>query len=122
LRESGSIEQDADMVMFLYRPEYYKITEDEDGKSTEGIGEVIIAKNRAGTIDTIRLQFIGKFTKFANIGEYSVGSSVPNSFSQHSGISQFESQAVDPGFQTFKSKMNTDEETPTPNLDGEYPF
>jgi replicative DNA helicase len=106
----------------LYRPEYYKITEDEDGKSTEGIGEVIIAKNRAGTIDTIRLQFIGKFTKFANIGEYSVGSSVPNSFSQHSGISQFESQAVDPGFQTFKSKMNTDEETPTPNLDGEYPF
>ncbi len=122
LRESGSIEQDADMVMFLYRPEYYKITEDEQGNSTEGIGELIIAKNRAGTIENIRLQFIGKFTKFANIGEYSGASSIPNSFSQHSGISQFESQAVDPGFQTFKSKMNLDQETPKPNPDEEYPF
>jgi replicative DNA helicase len=122
LRESGSIEQDADMVMFLYRPEYYKITEDELGNSTEGIGEVIIAKNRAGTIENIRLQFIGKFTKFSNIGEYSGGSSMPNSFAQHAGISQFESQAVDPGFQTFKSKVNTDSEAPKPDLDEEYPF
>ncbi|MGR3809544.1 replicative DNA helicase [Jiulongibacter sp. NS-SX5] len=68
LRESGSIEQDADMVMFLYRPEYYKITEDEAGNSTDGIGEVIIAKNRAGTLDTIKLQFIKEFTKFADLG------------------------------------------------------
>jgi replicative DNA helicase len=110
------------MVMFLYRPEYYKITEDEQGNSTEGIGELIIAKNRAGTIENIRLQFIGKFTKFANIGEYSGASSIPNSFSQHSGISQFESQAVDPGFQTFKSKMNLDQEAPNPNPAEEYPF
>ncbi|KPM49602.1 replicative DNA helicase [Jiulongibacter sediminis] len=68
LRESGSIEQDADMVMFLYRPEYYKITEDENGNPTDGIGEVIIAKNRAGTLDTIRLQFVKEFTKFADLG------------------------------------------------------
>ncbi len=72
LRESGSIEQDADMVMFLYRAEYYKITEDENGNSTEGLGEVIIAKNRAGTLDTIPLQFLGQFTKFANL-DYRTG-------------------------------------------------
>ncbi len=67
LRESGSIEQDADMVMFLYRPEYYKITQDEQGNSTEGIGEVIIAKNRSGDVDTVKLKFIGKYTKFTDL-------------------------------------------------------
>ncbi len=72
LRESGSIEQDADMVMFLYRAEYYKITEDENGNPTEGLGEVIIAKNRAGTLDTIPLQFLGQYTKFANL-DYRAG-------------------------------------------------
>ncbi len=122
LRESGSIEQDADMVMFLYRPEYYKITEDELGNSTEGIGELIIAKNRAGTIENIRLQFIGKFTKFANIGEYSVGGSSTSSFSQHSGISDFEAQAVDPGFKTFSSRMNADKKAQKPDAEEEYPF
>ncbi|CAH0994973.1 Replicative DNA helicase [Emticicia aquatica] len=72
LRESGSIEQDADMVMFLYRPEYYKITQDEQGNSTEGIGEVIIAKNRSGDVDTVKLKFIGKYTKFTDLdGFYS---------------------------------------------------
>ncbi|MFT5886379.1 MAG: replicative DNA helicase [Arcticibacterium sp.] len=64
LRESGSIEQDADMVMFLYRPEYYKITEDENGNSTDGMGELIIAKNRAGTLKSVFLEFQGQFTKF----------------------------------------------------------
>ncbi len=67
LRESGSIEQDADMVMFLYRPEYYKITQDEQGNSTEGVGEVIIAKNRSGDVDTVKLRFIGKYTKFTDL-------------------------------------------------------
>lgn len=67
LRESGSIEQDADMVMFLYRPEYYKITQDENGNPTAGVGEVIIAKNRSGTVDTVRLRFIGKYTKFSDL-------------------------------------------------------
>src|ERR1700760_1971721 len=48
LRESGSIEQDADMVLFLYRPEYYGLDQDEDGNPTQGVGEVIIAKHRNG--------------------------------------------------------------------------
>lgn len=66
LRESGSIEQDADIVMFLYRPEYYKITVDEEGMPTQGMGEVIIAKHRNGSTGTVKLKFIGKYTKFAD--------------------------------------------------------
>lgn len=67
LRESGAIEQDADMVMFLYRPEYYGITEDEDGASTAGVGEIIIAKHRNGSLDNVKLRFIGKYTKFTDL-------------------------------------------------------
>jgi replicative DNA helicase len=71
LRESGSIEQDADMVIFLYRPEYYGITEDEMGNPTLGTGEVIIAKHRNGSLGSVNLRFIGKFTKFADLeGEF----------------------------------------------------
>ncbi|SEF62725.1 replicative DNA helicase [Algoriphagus boritolerans] len=67
LRESGAIEQDADMVMFLYRPEYYGITEDEGGASTAGVGEVIIAKHRNGSLENVKLRFIGKYTKFTDL-------------------------------------------------------
>ena len=65
LRESGSIEQDADVVTFLYRPEYYDFLEDEKGESTQGLAEVIIAKNRSGSLETVVLRFIGKYTRFA---------------------------------------------------------
>lgn len=65
LRESGNIEQDADIVMFLYRPEYYKITQDENGMPTHGMCEVIVEKHRGGSLDTVVLKFIGKYTKFA---------------------------------------------------------
>lgn len=67
LRESGAIEQDADIVCFLYRPEYYKIYEDETGGSTLGVGEVIVAKHRNGAIDTVRLRFIAELAKFADL-------------------------------------------------------
>jgi replicative DNA helicase len=67
LRESGAIEQDADMVMFLYRPEYYGITEDSEGGSTAGVGEIIIAKHRNGSLENVKLRFIGKFTKFTDL-------------------------------------------------------
>jgi replicative DNA helicase len=79
LRESGSIEQDADIVMFLYRPEYYKITVDEDGMPTQGMGEVIIAKHRNGSVGSVKLKFIGKYTKFADLDAPS--SSYDNPFS-----------------------------------------
>jgi replicative DNA helicase len=61
LRESGAIEQDADIVSFIYRPEYYKIDEwdDEERSPTEGQAEFIVAKHRNGGLDNIRLRFIG---------------------------------------------------------------
>ncbi|AWN81407.1 replicative DNA helicase [Candidatus Cardinium hertigii] len=68
LRESGSIEQDADLVLFLYRPEYYGLTEDESGNPTQGLAEVIIAKHRNGALDHINLQFIGWYMKFVDGG------------------------------------------------------
>ena len=69
LRESGAIEQDADIVSFIYRPEYYKIDQwdDEEAGPTEGQAEFIIAKHRNGGLDNIRLKFLGKFGKFDNL-------------------------------------------------------
>ncbi len=72
LRESGAIEQDADIVCFLYRPEYYKIMEDEHG-STLGIGEVIVAKHRNGPVGDVRLRFIGDLAKFEDLVTMDMG-------------------------------------------------
>lgn len=66
LRESGSIEQDADMVCFIHRPEYYKITEDEQGRSTIGIAEILVTKHRNGATGDVRLRFRNEFAKFQN--------------------------------------------------------
>lgn len=66
LRESGAIEQDADMVMFIYRPEYYKIDQDEEGNSTQGMAELIIAKHRNGALADVKMQFIDRFAKFTD--------------------------------------------------------
>ncbi|MCB9251065.1 MAG: replicative DNA helicase [Flavobacteriales bacterium] len=68
LRESGSIEQDADLVGFIYRAEYYGIS-DEEGISTHGIGEFIIQKHRNGPTDTIKMRYQGEFTKFSNLDD-----------------------------------------------------
>ncbi|MFD1096579.1 replicative DNA helicase [Salegentibacter chungangensis] len=72
LRESGAIEQDADIVSFIYRPEYYKIDEwdDEERSPTEGQGEFIVAKHRNGGLENIRLKFIGHLGKFDNLEEF----------------------------------------------------
>jgi replicative DNA helicase len=66
LRESGAIEQDADMVIFIYRPEFYELTEDERGKSKEGVAEIIIRKQRNGPTGTVHLSFIKRWAKFEN--------------------------------------------------------
>ncbi|MEQ5792947.1 replicative DNA helicase [Muricauda sp. NFXS6] len=95
LRESGAIEQDADIVSFIYRPEYYKIDEwdDEERTPTQGQAEFIVAKHRNGGLENIRLKFVGALGKFDNLDDFD---------------SPFE----------FQSKMNADEENPfaTPNL------
>ncbi len=95
LRESGAIEQDADIVSFIYRPEYYKIEEwdDEERTPTQGQAEFIVAKHRNGGLDNIRLKFVGNLGKFDNLDDFD---------------SPFE----------FQSKMNANEENPflTKNL------
>ncbi len=67
LRESGSIEQDADVVMFVHRPEYYGITVDEDGMPTEGTAEVIIGKQRNGPTGIAKIAFVREFARFENL-------------------------------------------------------
>ena len=67
LRESGSIEQDADVVIFLNRPEYYGIMKDENGNSLEGITEVIVGKQRNGPTGEIKLAFIKEYARFENL-------------------------------------------------------
>ena len=68
LRDSGAIEQDADIVMFLYRDEYYK-----DETTDQSVAEVIVAKNRHGSLDKVKLGWIGRFTKFTNLAEEAQG-------------------------------------------------
>ena len=84
LRESGAIEQDADIVCFIYRPEYYQLTEDEKGQSLLGIGEIIIAKHRNGSLENVQLRFISQFAKFDNLeafqfqDDYAANNMTPN--------------------------------------------
>lgn len=94
LRESGSIEQDADMVMFIYRPEYYKIDQDSEGNSLKGIATIIIAKHRSGQVADVDLRFEDKFARFTNLEH--------DHFSfKEAGLDNFKPQTL-----TFGSKMN----------------
>ena len=70
LRESGAIEQDADIVTFIYRPEYYQILEDEEGQSLKGVAEVIIAKHRNGALGTVKLKFTDQYAKFSDLDDF----------------------------------------------------
>ena len=64
LRESGAIEQDADMVCLIHRPEYYKLYKDENGRDMRGMAEIIIAKHRNGAVGTVVLRFRGEYARF----------------------------------------------------------
>jgi replicative DNA helicase len=66
LRESGAIEQDADIVLFIHRPEKYGLLEDEEGNSTIGMAEIILAKHRNGAIGDVKLKFVDKFARFSD--------------------------------------------------------
>ncbi len=85
LRESGAIEQDADLVLFIYRPEYYKINEIEPGISSDGIAEIIIAKHRNGALKDIKLRFISEFAKFTDFDDSYFD--LPSSFTPLSSLS-----------------------------------
>jgi replicative DNA helicase len=76
LRESGSIEQDADVVAFLYRPEYYGILVDSNGNSLEGVGEFIVAKNRNGELGTAKMRFVPQYTRYCDFEESYASTSI----------------------------------------------
>ncbi len=69
LRESGAIEQDADLVLFIHRPEYYGIDVDEEGNSLKGIAEIIISKHRNGPTGEVHLKFVREFAKFVDLDD-----------------------------------------------------
>lgn len=89
LRESGAIEQDADIVSFIYRPEYYKIETWEDDTPSAGQAELIIAKHRNGAVTDVRLSFHSSIAKFADLDLFG-GGGVP-AFAQTPAQSGFES-------------------------------
>jgi replicative DNA helicase len=72
LRESGAIEQDADIVIFPHRPEYYGVIEDGSGNSTVGKGELIVAKHREGRTDTAIVSYYAKYTKFCDLANFQI--------------------------------------------------
>jgi replicative DNA helicase len=74
LRESGAIEQDADMVLFVHRPEYYHIYQDDKGTDLHGMAQIIIAKHRKGATGDVLLTFRGEFTRFENPEDTTLGS------------------------------------------------
>ena len=73
LRESGAIEQDADMVLFVHRPEYYHIYQDDNGRDLHGMAQIIIAKHRKGATGDVLLTFRGEFTRFENPEDNALG-------------------------------------------------
>jgi replicative DNA helicase len=88
LRESGQIEQDADLVAFIHRPEYYGILEDENGNSTQGLAEIVIAKHRNGRIGIENLMFIPHLSKFIE-PSYSLFNNQPDQSSSQPSASTY---------------------------------
>jgi len=109
LRESGAIEQDADIVSFIYRPEYYKIDvwDDDEQSPTEGQAEFIVAKHRNGGLDNIRLKFLGKFGKFDNLDDFGTP------FDEFpSAMNDKIAHDLPPGEQIFGSNFKDDDDVP----------
>ncbi len=98
LRDSGAIEQDADLVIFIYRPEYYQLNEDDKGNPTAGLANINIAKHRNGALANIELRFIADFAKFAEVDS--------------AGFDNF--NADGDAFKTIPSKMNDMEDDEVP--------
>jgi replicative DNA helicase len=94
LRESGAIEQDADIVAFIHRPEYYGMNVDESGMPTAGMAEIIVAKHRNGATDTVNLRFRKEQARFMDFDEDGMGG----------------------GYSSFDSSMGSDDDTPAPKF------
>ena len=119
LRESGSLEQDADQVLFLYRPEYYGMDADEQGNSLKGIAYVIVGKNRHGECREVPMRFISDFADFSDL-ESTDFDLLPDHMEKEgkwhgSGITA-------PEYQEKKSGYGTESKMPGVDLDAKIPF
>jgi replicative DNA helicase len=111
LRESGAIEQDADIVIFIHRPEKMGLTEDEAGNSTKGLAQIIIAKHRNGAVTDINLKFREEFARFEEFNE--------------DFLTPYEDSILKNNVTSFDSKMNQDNEYNFPDFNNnteEAPF
>lgn len=106
LRESGAIEQDADMVVFVHRPEYYHILQDEKGNNLKGMAQIIIAKHRKGATKDVLLTFKGEYTTFLNPEE--------NQFTPL--------DAGDQGGEIIGSRLNGEEVDGLPPMNSDVPY
>jgi len=111
LRESGAIEQDADIVSFIYRPEYYKIDEwdDEEQSPTAGQAEFIVAKHRNGGLDEIRLKFIGHLGKFENLETFDFPFEIGSRMNNAANDDTFKPDNLPSADEAFGSSLNEDD-------------
>ena len=111
LRESGAIEQDADMVLFIYRPEYYGLTTDEDNNSTQGKAVVSIAKHRNGKLGDVNLRFVGKYARFEDLEQDYTKSFGGDNTNGNEPAAQFAPNANfnEPNVRRRPSKMNEED-------------
>ncbi|MBQ9668699.1 MAG: replicative DNA helicase [Prevotella sp.] len=118
LRESGAIEQDADMVLFVHRPEYYHIYQDDNGRDLHGMAQIIIAKHRKGSTGDVLLTFRGEYTRFENPEDSRLGNRPPQAGGEILGskINGNAPVGLDDGYSPFN-----DDPLPMPT-DGNAPF
>lgn len=116
LRESGAIEQDADIVSFIYRPEYYKIDEwdDEERTPTAGQAEFIVAKHRNGGLENLRLKFIGELGKFENLDTFDSPFEIPSKMNEAANDDTFRKEKFPNADEAFGSSMNEDPDNEVP--------
>jgi len=108
LKDSSSIEYDADVVVLLYRPEYYGFTEDTEGNPIQNMAEVIVAKNRNGREGSVWLKFISKYIKFENAED--------SDFENYKNENNFDDQ---PNMVILRSRMDN---SFSPDYGNEPPF
>ena len=117
LRESGAIEQDADIVSFIYRPETYGLTSSDSGNSTQGMAEIIIAKHRNGQTGKVNLRFVPEFARFENLHD---STELELSKPLKNDLSNFNQ---DSNTYTLPSKMNSsDDQNEEFNQNEDNPF
>jgi replicative DNA helicase len=117
LRESGAIEQDADIVCFIHRPEYYHIYTDQSGQSWKGIAQFIIAKHRNGQVGDIKLRFKSEFARFEDLVTHVP---LPGETSSDMG-GRFVSERLSPEEMSQTQQQMNAEETPFDKLSAVKP-